>query len=85
MVQDDSASGPDIDRLKVPEDLHRQLHEANARLHAARKNLEDAMEETTLIFRHEQNVEDHFGEVRQAEKQVEEITEKIQEILRRKA
>jgi predicted nucleic acid-binding Zn-ribbon protein len=84
MDHHDLPAGPDVDRLKVPEDLLRQLHDANARLQAARRHLEEAMDETELIFRHEQNVEDHFGEVRKAEKDVEEISKKIQEILGRK-
>ena len=70
MSHDPLPTGPDVDRHKVPPDLFRQLHDANERLHAARQHLEEAMDETTLIFRHEQNVEDHFAEVRKVEQQV---------------
>ncbi len=42
------------------------------------------MDESERIMSHEANVEDQFGGVREAEKGVEEISEKIKEILGRK-
>ncbi|HEX4055220.1 MAG TPA: hypothetical protein VHX86_13230 [Tepidisphaeraceae bacterium] len=77
-------SGADVDRLMVPEELLRQLHDANTRLRAAREHWEEAMEESERIMSHETNVESQFGEVREAQKRVDEIAEKIKEILGRK-
>jgi succinate dehydrogenase/fumarate reductase flavoprotein subunit len=85
MPQDPTPTGPDVERLKVPEELLQRLHGANESLHVAKKRLEEAMDETSLVFRHEQNVEERFAELRLAEKDLEEISGIINEILGRKA
>jgi len=41
------------------------------------------MDETELVSRHGQQVEDRLGELRKTEKELEEISEKIKEILGR--
>jgi hypothetical protein len=84
MPQETTPTGPDVDRLKVPEELLRQLQEADERLRVAREHLEKAMDETELIMSHQHQVEDRFGDLRQAEKDVEAISERINEILGRK-
>jgi septation ring formation regulator EzrA len=83
MPQDPTPSGPDVQRLMVPEELLRQLHDAGARLEVAKQHLEEAMDETELVSRHGQQVEDRLGELRKTEKELEEISEKIKEILGR--
>jgi len=84
MPQEPTPSGPDVERLMVPEELLKQLHAANESLRVAKERLEEAMDETELVFRHQQQVEERFGELRKSEKDLEEISGKINEILQRK-
>jgi len=84
MTEDPTPSGPDVRRLMVSEELLRQLHDADERLRVAKLGLEEAMDETELVSRHGQQVEDRLGDVRKAEKELEEISAKIKEILGRK-
>ena len=76
-------TGPDIERLKVPQELINQIHEARERFRVARENMEKVMEDSD--YDHEQHVEDRLAAVRKAERELEELTGKVQEILGRKA
>jgi hypothetical protein len=75
-------SGPDVERLIVPEALLQQVHDAHERFHAAKEALKGAMDSTD--YDHTQHVNERYAELRKAEKEVEELNEKVQEILRRK-
>jgi uncharacterized protein Yka (UPF0111/DUF47 family) len=81
MPEQPQPTGPDVDRLKVPDDLLRQLHDANERFRLAK----DQLQETTNDSgdRHVKRVEDRFAELRKAERDLEDLTAKVQEILRR--
>ncbi len=83
MPPEPTPSGPDVNRLMVPEELLTQLHEATGRLQTARKRFEEAMDETSLVGRHEQQVEDRLTDYRNTQKELEEISGKIKEILAR--
>jgi protein-arginine kinase activator protein McsA len=76
-------SGPDVDRLRVPEELAKQVHEARERFRISKENLEKAMEDTE--YDHGQHVEERIEDLRKAERELESLTEKVQEILGRKA
>jgi hypothetical protein len=71
-----------VDRLLVPEELLQQLHAAHERFHAAREKLKGAMD--AADYDHVRHVDAHYTELRAAEKLVEELDEKVQEILGRK-
>jgi hypothetical protein len=73
--------GPDVERLIVPETLLKELHAAHERFHAAKEELKGAMDSTD--YDHEKHVNDRFAALRKAEREVEELNEKVQEILRR--
>jgi hypothetical protein len=75
-------SGPDVNRLHVPDDLHQKLHEANQRFHEAKRNLEEAMKDTE--YDHGQHVEQRIEEVRRIEKEIEELNGQVKEILARR-
>jgi polyhydroxyalkanoate synthesis regulator phasin len=75
-------SGPDVNRLTVPDDLQQQLHEANQRFHEAKRNIEEAMKDTE--YDHGQHVEKRMEEMRAIEREVEELNGKVKEILSRK-
>ncbi len=75
-------TGPDVERLKVPEELLKQVHDARERFRLSKENLEKAMEDSD--YDHGQHVEGHFAELRKAERELEELTDKVQEILSRK-
>jgi hypothetical protein len=75
-------TGPDVDRLIVPEALLGQVHAAHERFHAAKEALKVAMESSD--YDHTQHVNERYAELRKAEKEVEELNEKVQEILQRK-
>jgi hypothetical protein len=83
MPPEPTPSGPDVNRLMVPEELLQQLHEATGRLQAARKRVEEAMDETTLVFRHEEQIEERLADLKSTQTEVEEISGKIKEILAR--
>jgi hypothetical protein len=74
-------TGPDVDRLKVPEELLQQVHDARERFRISRENLEKAMEDTE--YDHGQHVEEHLAAMRKAEGEMEELTKKVKEILGR--
>lgn len=67
----------------VPEELIKQVHEARERFRTCKENLEKAMDGSD--YDHEQHVDDRFAELRKAERELEELTDKVQEILGRKA
>jgi hypothetical protein len=83
MPPEPTPSGPDVNRLMVPEELLMQLHDATGRLQTARKRFEEAMDETSLAGRHEQQVEERLTDYRNTQKELEEISGKIKEILAR--
>lgn len=74
--------GPDVDRLIVPEELLKKVAEARERFHASREELEKAMADSE--YDHGRHVKDRYAELRKAETELEELTEKVQEILGRK-
>ncbi|HEY1923190.1 MAG TPA: hypothetical protein VGG44_10615 [Tepidisphaeraceae bacterium] len=84
MPPDPMPTGPDVNRLIVPEELLQRLHDATIRLQTDRKRFEEAMNETTLIFRHEQQVEERFTDFRNTQNEIEKISAEIKEILARK-
>jgi len=75
-------TGPDVDRLIVPEELIKQVHEARERFKVCKENMEKTMDDSD--FDHGQHVEERFAELRKVERELEQLTEKIQEILARK-
>jgi hypothetical protein len=75
-------SGPDVNRLTVPDELHQKLHDANQRFHEAKRNLEEAMNDTE--YDHGQHVEQRIEEVRKIEKEIEDLNGQVAEILGRK-
>jgi hypothetical protein len=74
-------TGPDVDRLHLPEELQQQLHDANARLHQAKQGLEVTMDESD--YDHQEHVKRRFEEFRKIEKEIEDLNEKVKEILGR--
>ena len=81
MEQQPLPSGPDVDRLIVPDDLHQKLHDANQRFHEAKKLLDETMNDTD--YDHGERVERQLEEVRKIEREIEELNEKIREVLSR--
>lgn len=73
-------TGPDPSQLRVPDELLKQLSEANRKFHDAREHMEQAVAATE--FSHQERVNQTTEELRQAEEEVEEVTRKIKEILR---
>ena len=71
-----------MDRLKVPDELLQQLHSAHERFHASKESLEKAMADSE--YDHRQHVAERMAEVQKIEQEVEDLNEKVQEILRRK-
>ena len=74
-------TGPDVERLSVPQDLQQKLHEANQRFHEAKRELEEAM--SAAEYRHEEKVKVQFDELRKIEAEVEELNGRVKEILGR--
>ena len=66
----------------VPEDLLRKYHQAVDHLHGAKVELAKAQESSE--YQHQQYVNDQMEVVRRAEKEVEDLTAKVKEILERK-
>jgi hypothetical protein len=75
-------TGPDVNRLIVPEDLLKKVSDARERFHAAKATLETAMDDTD--YDHGRHVDDRYTELRNAERELEELTQQVQEILARK-
>jgi hypothetical protein len=75
-------TGPDVGHLMVPEDLLRQYHEAVNHLQGAKEEFAKAQESSQ--YQHQQQVNEQMEVVRRAEKEVEELTAKVKEILERK-
>ncbi len=75
-------TGPDVGHLMVPEDLLRQYHEAVDHLRGAKEELAKAQESSD--YSHQQLVNEQLDGVRRAEKEVEDLTAKVKEILERK-
>jgi protein subunit release factor A len=69
----------DASQLRVPDELLKQLSDANRKFHDAREHLEQAVNASE--FSHQERINQTTGELRQAEEEVEEVTRKIQEIL----
>jgi hypothetical protein len=76
-------SGPDVERLMVPEELLQQLHEAHQRFHQSKQELEKQMADSD--YDHSEHVKQRMDDVQKIEREVEALNEKVQEILRRKA
>jgi hypothetical protein len=72
-------SGPDVNRLTVPEELQQQLHEANQRFCQARQNLEEGSR--AFDDEHSKHMKVLADELRRAEKELEELNQKVQDIL----
>ncbi|MGD0770344.1 MAG: hypothetical protein ABSB42_19340 [Tepidisphaeraceae bacterium] len=83
MPEQPQPTGPDVERLIVPDDLLRQLHDANEQFRLAKEQLHHATDASD--FEHQKGVEVRFVELRKAERDLEELTVKVQEILRRPA
>ena len=81
MSQEPQPSGPEIDRLIVPDDLLRQLDEATERFRLAKERLQQATDAPD--YQHVGRVEVRFNELRKAERDLEELSAKVQEVLRR--
>lgn len=64
---------------KVPEKLLNELHEANERFGAARRQREAAVDEPVMESTHLEQAE---GELHTAEQEVEQVNKKIKSILR---
>jgi hypothetical protein len=75
-------SGPDVNRLIVPDDLLKQVQEARERFHTAKADLEKAMDEAE--YDHGRHVKERYAELRKVEAELEDLTGKVQEILGRK-
>jgi hypothetical protein len=65
----------DASRDKVPDALVDQLHDANAHFHAAKKEMEAAMDDSE--YDHTGRVEANTDKVKDAEREVEDVTQKI--------
>jgi hypothetical protein len=70
---------PKVESQQVPEDLLQRLHDANQHFHAAKENLTKEMDKPE--YRHEERVDRAGNEIREAEREVEEITAKISDAL----
>jgi predicted methyltransferase len=70
----------DAEELRVRDDLLKQLHEANARLHAARQAMEQTMDDSEPDHAKRVDVTSH--ELGEAERAVEEINAKIHDSLK---
>jgi hypothetical protein len=64
---------------QVPEALMQQLHQATDRFHAARQELERWMEASE--YRHQERISAAAQGLREAEREVEEIEQRISELL----
>jgi hypothetical protein len=75
---------PDVlkeaEELRVPEELLAQLHEADARLHEARRAMEQIMDDSE--YDHQRRVNMNGDELKAAERAVEEISQKIHNSLK---
>ncbi|MDB5293030.1 MAG: hypothetical protein JWL69_4271 [Phycisphaerales bacterium] len=65
----------DAAREKVPDELVNQLHDANERFHSAKEQLEEVMDDSE--YDHQTRVQAGTDKLRDAEREVEEVTEKI--------
>ncbi|MDB5172671.1 MAG: hypothetical protein JWO87_3193 [Phycisphaerales bacterium] len=65
----------DASRDKVPDELVNQLHDANAHFHSAKQQMEQAMDDPE--FNQQSRVESNTEKLRDAEREVEEVTRKI--------
>jgi hypothetical protein len=69
---------PAIHADRVPDELMQRLHEANVRFHQGRERLEATSAGSE--YRHEKRVEAAMDELRQAEREVEEVEEQIRKV-----
>ncbi|HWE96630.1 MAG TPA: hypothetical protein VG269_21905 [Tepidisphaeraceae bacterium] len=65
----------DASRDKVPDALVDQLHDANAHFHEAKKEMEAAMNDSE--YDHQNRVEANTDKLKEAEREVEHVTQKI--------
>jgi hypothetical protein len=70
---------PKADVKPIPEELLRQLREANSRFRQGREQVEGAMDNTE--FNHQQRINQAEEELRRAEVEVEEVERRIEEEL----
>jgi hypothetical protein len=71
------APSPNSTPHRIPEDLLAQLHAANERFSVARRHVEEAMDDSE--YSHQKRVDEKELELRDAERELEEITRKIKE------
>jgi len=64
---------------RVPDELMDRLHRANERFHVSRQDLERWMD--SWEFRHQERVDAAEEQFRQAEREVEDVTEQIRRVL----
>jgi hypothetical protein len=76
-------TGPDVDRLIVPDDLLEKLHKARERFRLAKEDMERVMDDSEMS--HDKRVEGRIEEMRSAEKEVEDVSAQVAEIMKRKA
>lgn len=76
-------SGPDVDRLIVPDDLLKQVQAVRERFHEQKLELEKAMD--AMDYDHGKHVKDRYAELQKIEREMEELNDKVREILGRKA
>jgi predicted nucleic acid-binding Zn-ribbon protein len=72
---------PQLPPHSLPDDLLQQLDAANHRFSEAKKHLDQAMNSTE--YRHQERINQKQLEFRTAERELEEITAKIDEALQR--
>lgn len=60
---------------RIPDELMQRFHDANARFHELRQRLDAAT--AGVEYRHEERVGAALNEIRQAERDVEEVEEEI--------
>jgi DNA repair exonuclease SbcCD ATPase subunit len=65
--------------MHVPEELMEQLHRAAERFHECRQQLEQWMDSSE--YRHQERIDAATEQLRQAERQVEEVEEQIRSVL----
>jgi len=82
MEKEPTPTGPDVDRLIVSDDLLKKMHEANERFRLAKEEMERVMDETEMD--HTEKIERRIEELRMAEKEVEDVAGKIDEVMGRK-
>lgn len=78
-MSEDPSSRAHPDPKPVPDELLGKLHEANARFHRGRQQVEGAMDDTE--YRHQERINQAEEELGKAEREVEEVERQIAEEL----